>query len=288
MTLKLTHARKPLSWAILPENLRSDLGDQAELLSLGKSYLENPIHPLIAAPDGTMIDGSRRVLALRMLGESEADFAITDEVPNDELIRDIQFDTARQRRGLSDYDVWKHAEKKTAVHPEWTRKQLAERLYVDTWDLTRILAASDCPAEAQEAFKEGRIGKSAMYVISKGKDEAEKLALFAASVRGETRDQLERTRRANAKPVSRESSSGGKPSKFRYPSTTGAIVAISGVSLDYDELIDLCKETIEALKIQRKDSVLIGTAQKVWAEQAAKRKKDEEMTGGTFHGPDEF
>ena len=162
-----TFVRKPLSWAKTDGNLRVNPGDEAELIRLGRSYKKRAVHPLIARPDGIMADGSWRVLGLRLIGETEAEFLITDEELKPEDLLEIGLATAIHRLDLTGYEKWQASEKLLSLHPGWLGKDLADFLHFDPSMVTRLLSPGKCIAEAQEALAQGKIGISDCYAFSK-------------------------------------------------------------------------------------------------------------------------
>src|SRR4029078_2212084 len=102
-----------------PNNVRRSLGTDEELIALGNSYKKRPIHPLIAKLDGTLLDGWRRVNGLLRIGESEAEFLVTDEDLRPEEIVQIGLVTAMHRQALSDAEVYQGCKKLMQLHPHW-------------------------------------------------------------------------------------------------------------------------------------------------------------------------
>jgi ParB family transcriptional regulator, chromosome partitioning protein len=239
--------RKPLSWAKAPDNVRRSLGTEEELIALGNSYKKRPIHPLIAKLDGTTLDGWRRVNGLLRIGETEAEFLVTDEdLPPEEIVQ-IGLITAMHRQSLSDSEVYQGCKKLMQLHPHWLRKDLAGALDLDPPKVTKILAVDDLIAEVQEAFLVGKFGFSVAYPISKLPAEQQASAL-AAKLNGGTRDDLERQ--------VKRTKNGTKPtvrvSRVKCSMPSGVCVtfvgAKEGLSLDdlLNTVIDLTKEIRKA------------------------------------------
>ena len=231
-----TFARKPLSWAKTQGNLRVHPGDEADLVRLGHSYKKRPVHPLIARPDGTLIDGTRRVAGLRLIGETEAEFLITDEELKPEDLLEIGLITAVHRLDLDGHTKWKACERLLSLHPGWLAKDLAEHLNFDPSMVTRLLSPGKCIAEAQQALAEGKIGISDCYALSKAPAE-EQQRLLALRLAGASRDQLESEGRKH-----RASQRAGKlavrATRVKCELGGGVSIVVAGDSLGLDEVIE--------------------------------------------------
>jgi ParB-like chromosome segregation protein Spo0J len=175
-------------------NLRVHPGDEEELKRLARSYKKRPVHPLIARPDGTMLDGTRRVLGLRLIGETEAEFLITDEELRPEDILEIQLVTAIHRAGLTGYEKWQGCVKLMQLHPQWQQVDLADFLHLTPASITYMLSPSKCLPVIQEALKAERITLTDCYTMSKVSD-PEQHDMLAAKLNGAKPDELRRQAR---------------------------------------------------------------------------------------------
>jgi ParB-like chromosome segregation protein Spo0J len=238
-----TFARKPLSWAKTEGNPRVHPGDEAELLRLGQSYKKRPVHPLIARPDGTVIDGNRRMIGLKLIGETEAEFLITDEDLKPEDLLEIGLITAIHRLDLTGFEKWQASEKLLALHPGWLGKELADYLNFDPSMVTRLLSPGKCIAEAQEALAQGKIGISDCYALSKVAA-AEQARLLALRLSGASRDQLESEGRKRRR--------GGKPAvsvnSIRCPLPSGLTVVVKGKDMSLEDAVEALAEVMKAMK----------------------------------------
>ncbi len=231
-----TFARKPLSWAKTEGNLRVNPGDENDLIRLGHSYRKRAVHPLIARPDGTVIDGTRRIKGLRLIGETEAEFLITDEELKPEDLLEIGLITAIHRQDLTGHEKWEACEKLLGLHPGWLAKNLAEHLNLDPSMVTRLLSPGKCIAEAQEALAQGKIGISDCYALSKAPAE-EQPRLLAMRLAGASRDQLEsegRKQRASQ----RVGTPAVRTSRVKCELGGGVSILIAGDNLGLDEVIE--------------------------------------------------
>jgi ParB family transcriptional regulator, chromosome partitioning protein len=249
--------RKPLAWAKLDVNVRGVPRDQEELRRLGESYKKRPIHPLIAKLDGLMVDGTRRVIGLRLIGETEAEFLITDEDLKPEDIIEIGLITAMHRADLTGYEKWQGCLKLLERHPEWQNKDLAAHLDIDPSMVPRLMAASNTVPAVQEAYKTLGVNQAQVYAISKENPE-QQLTMLAAALGGTGRDKL-----ASAGRKARNSNGGGtlKLARVKAPLPSGIEVVISGKELGLDEVIEALGEVLKEAK-KANDS---GLDVKTWA-----------------------
>ncbi len=234
-------ARKPLSWAKTEQNIRISTGSEEELRRLAQSYKKRPIHPLIARADGTMIDGTRRVLGLRLIGETEAEFLITDEELTHGQILEIQLESALHRQGLSGYEQFHGYAAWLRQNPGATAKELAERMKLDAGHLSRVLSLSKCIPVVQEAAEAGRIGVSDWYAMSKVPPQ-EQHTLLAMKLSGaiKGREALEST--------GRKARNGHVPA-VRIPKIAipigGARLVLSGKDLDMSAVVALLADCLK-------------------------------------------
>jgi hypothetical protein len=259
--------KKPLHWAKAPNNVRQNLGTEEELIALGNSYKKRPIHPLIAKQDGTMVDGWRRVNALLQIGETEAEFLVTDENLRPEEIVQIGLVSAMHRQALSDAEIYQGCKRLMQLYPHWLRKDLAVALDLDPPMVTKILSVDDLIVQAQKAFLAGKFGFSVAYPISKLPAE-EQLAALTAKLNGGTRDELvrqvKRVRNGNKPTV--------KASRIRIELASGVTVTLAakGSSLDLDQAIEAASEAHKLMKHGQQQGLTAKTIQKVSADRAAR------------------
>jgi hypothetical protein len=255
----------PLTWAKVNGNLRENPGEEEELKRLARSYKKRPVHPLITRPDGTMLDGTRRVLGLRLIGETEADFLITDEDLRPEDILEIQLVTAIHRAGLTGHEKWQGGLRLMQLHPEWQHIDLANFLDITPASVTHMLSPSKCLTAIQEALKAGRITLSDCYTMSKA-SEAEQHGLLAAKLGGATRDELERR--------GRKARNAGKPTvkapriKIELPSGVTVTFAAKNTALDLDQAIEAASEAHKVMKKGQEQGLTAKTIQKVSTDRA--------------------
>lgn len=224
-----------------PGNPRKSAGAE-ELRELHDSLCKKQIVPLLARPDGTIIDGWRRWCAAKLDGNPERlDVIITDEPLTPARIKEIQLVTALHRADLKPIEQYVGCRDWLALNPGATARDLAARINRDASMVGRILSLSMCAPSVQKAAAEGKLGPSAWYEISKVPEEAEQQALLAAKLAGASRDQIGRQGRRlrnGEKPVARVN-------RLTIPLGQGNSVTIAGSKLALDDAIELLQETLK-------------------------------------------
>jgi ParB/RepB/Spo0J family partition protein len=252
-----------------PGNPRKS-ADPEDLRELHDSLSNKQIHPLLAKPDGSIIDGWRRWCAANLYGGPERlDVIITDEPLTPAQIKEIQLVTSLHRVDLRPWEQYVGCRDWLALNPGATAKDLAARIQRDPSTLVRILSLSRCVPSVQQAAAEGKLGPSAWYAIAKMPPE-EQEALLAAKLAGTSRDQLERRGRK----LRSVEAQGVKVRRLKIPLGHGRSVTIAGSNLAIDDAIEVLQDT---LKFARKaqSECLDG---RTWV-QVMKQKFKEEPAG---------
>jgi ParB/RepB/Spo0J family partition protein len=237
-------ATKPLNWLKPDPKQPRKFFDEAELNRLGDDMLARGVLvPLLARPDGTLIDGERRWRAAQAKGIKELPVIVTEKPLSDKEVRGIQLATAFHRADLSGYERWTASSELMCMNPGWQMKDLAEFLHLDASMVTRLLSPSQCIPAVQEALKEGKLGISDCYAISK-LPEAEQAALLAMKLSGASRDAIEQ--------AARKKRNGNAPAirvaRIKCPVAGGAVVQISGEGISLNDAIEAAQEWIKEAK----------------------------------------
>jgi len=224
-----------------PGNPRKSLNAE-ELRELHDSLGKKQLVPLLAKPDGTILDGWRRWCAAMLDGKPEhLDVLITDERLTPAQIREIQLVTALHRADLKPYEQFLGYRDLLAFNPGATAKDLAGKIHRDPSMLVRILSLSKCIQPVQQAAAEGKLGPSEWYAISKV-PEAEQQAMLAAKLAGESRDQLEKRGRK----LRNGEAHGIKVNRLKIPlGSQGRSVTIAGSNLSIEDCIEILMETLK-------------------------------------------
>lgn len=253
---------KPLSWFKTNPQVRKAF-DEAELRLLGESLRHKQLQPVLAKPDGTIIAGERRYRAAKLVDLPSLMVILTDEPLTDSEVRAIQLTENIHRADLTGYEKWQACKELLELNPGWQGKDLAEHLHLDPSSVTRLLSPSKCIVEVQEALRDGRIGISDAYALSKLPPE-DQPGLLALKLSGGSRDALEQ--------AGRKKRAGNAPA-VRVPSIKIALandvsVVVKGEAIDLEQGIEALKDAIKAMSKARDNGLDAKTAQLVWKDMA--------------------
>jgi ParB/RepB/Spo0J family partition protein len=247
-----------------PKNPRTS-ADERDLDHLGDDMVARGVLvPLLAKPDGTIIDGWRRWLAAGRKGIKELPVIITDKPEHE--IKGIQLATVFHRADLTGHEKWLACAELMCMNPGWQLKDLAEFLHLGASAITKLLSPSKCSVAWQQALAAGRVGISDCYAAS-SLPEADQAALLALKLSGASRDDIVH--------AGRKSRSGGTPSvkvtrvKCQLPS--GVCIVASGQGLSLDDLIESLGEAQREAKKAREQGLDARTFQSVMKDKSKKR-----------------
>jgi len=215
--------------------------DNDELTALGESLKKKQHVPVLARSDGTIIDGHRRWLAAKRVGLAQLDVIVTDEPMTPAQIKVIQLVTALHRADLKPYEQFRGCIDWLALNPGCTAKDLAARIDRDPSMVGRILSLAKCIQAVQQAAADGKLGPSQWYEISKTVAEAEQQAMLAATLAGESREQLVRRGRK----LRNGEAHGEKVNRLQIPLGGSRSVTIAGSNLSLDDGIEMLQETLK-------------------------------------------
>ena len=253
---------KPLSWFETNQQVRKTF-DEADLRLLGESLRHKQLQPVLAKPDGTIIAGERRYRAAKLVDLPNLMVIVTEEPLTDAEVRAIQLTENIHRADLTGHEKWQACKELLELNPGWQGKDLAEHLHLDPSSVTRLLSPSKCIVEAQEALRDGKIGISDAYALSKLPPE-DQPGLLALKLSGGSRDALEQ--------AGRKKRAGNAPA-VRVPSIKVALandvsVVVKGEAIDLEQGIEALKDAIKAMSKARDNGLDAKTAQTVWRDMA--------------------
>lgn len=254
---------KPIGWFKPDVGQARQTYDESELRLLGGSLRERQLQPVLARPDGTIIAGNRRYRAAALVGLESLQVIIVDGELTTAQVRGIQLTENIHRSDLTPYEKWQACKELLELNG-WQGKELAEHLHLDPSTVTRLLSPSRAIPEAQEALREGKLGISDIYAISKLPPE-DQSGLLALKLSGATRDMLEqqgRKKRASAAPAVRAS-------KIKVPLVTGQVVTVAGDEISLEEAIEAASEAVKQMKQAVAKGLNAKTAMNVWKDIAA-------------------
>jgi ParB/RepB/Spo0J family partition protein len=214
-----------------------------ELRELRDSLCKKQWVPLLAKPDGVIIDGWRRWSAAKLDGKPERlDVIITDEPLAPAQIKEIQLVTSLHRADLKPYEQFVGCRDWLALNPGASAKDLAVKIDRDPSMLVRILSLSKCIPPVLQAAADGKLGPSEWYAIAKAPTEAEQQAMLAAKLAGASRDQLEQRNRKHRN----GDAHGIRVNRLKIPlGPQGRSVTIAGSNLSLDDAIEILQETLK-------------------------------------------
>lgn len=240
---------------------------EADDRQLGESMkAHGQLQPVGAKPDGTLLWGHRRLRAALLVGLKDLQVIITDRQLSDTEIRLIQLTENMHRVDLTGHEKWLACAELMCMNPRWQLKDLAEHLHLDPSMLTRLLSPSKCIEAAQDALRDGKIGISDCYAISKV-PESEQAGLLAMKLSGATRDAIEHAGRSNRA----RNAPAVKLSRVKCPLASGVLIVASGEGLSLDDLIEALAEAQKEARRAREQGLDAKTFQAVMRDRAKAR-----------------
>lgn len=240
---------KPKDIVVNPQVRKaSDSKAQEELNASVRTY--GILQPLLVMISGVLLAGHRRLIAALAAGLETVPVIITDRILSDSEIRLIQLTENMQRADLSGHEKWQGCSELMGMNPQWQMKDLALHLHLDPSMVTRLLSPGKCIAAAQEALRDGRIGISDCYALSK-LDPADQPAMLALKLSGASRDSIEaagRKARTAGTPAARVA-------KVRCDLPGNISVVVSGKGVSLDQAIEALAEAHKAAKKAQADGL---------------------------------
>ena len=256
---------KPVGWFKFdPNQPRKDFNEEDDR-RLGDSLkTHGQIQPVVARPDGTILCGERRVRAARLVGLTELTVIISDQKLTDSEIRMRQVAENVHRADLTGWEKYVAYYELLTLNPGWQQKDLADYLHLDPASVSRLLSASKCSKDWQDAFRDGKVTISDIYAASKLPIE-DQAGLLALKLTGASRDDLERAgrrKRAGA-------TSAARSSKIKVPLVSGAVVTVSGDEISLDDAIEAAGEAVKQMKAALAKGITAKSAMAYWKDVAA-------------------
>jgi ParB family chromosome partitioning protein len=232
---------KPIAWFKPdPKNPRQN-SDPEALDRLGDDLKTRGVKvPLIALPDGTLIDGHRRWEAAKRKGLTELP-VIVSATMDATAVRGTQLATAIHREDLCVWDRYQACMEILQLNATWQQADLAKFLNMTPGAITKLLAPSRCSTAWQEALKAGQVGLGDCYAVC-NLSAAEQDRLLSLKLAGVSRDGLLQAVRKPKTPAK------GKQTKFQWRSEGGVSICASGRELTLPVLIDQLGATLREAK----------------------------------------
>lgn len=215
--------------------------DEGELDRLGDDMLARGVLiPLLILACGTIIDGERRWRAAQRKGIKELPVIIIDKAVSETELAAIQFATVFHKVDLEAHDKCQALLRFKDAHPDWQLKELAEFLHIEPSTVTKLLSPSKCSLAWQDALKDGKVGISDCYAVSK-LPESEQAQLLALKLSGASRDAIEHAARKSRNGQAQQV----RLSRVKIAMPQNASVVISGTDLSMSEVVELLTETLK-------------------------------------------
>lgn len=216
-----------------------------ELNSLAMSIVDlGQLQPVIVYSEAgkyCLVDGHRRVAAIRQIGRTDVNALVLDEKPDADTLLLTQLAANCLRVNL------KPTEKALAFQRlkdsrGWTNVQLAKAMHISKSTVTQVLSYLSLPGEVKEKLDSGELPGSTAYAISRAKDDDFAEKLIAKAVNGDLkRDDAVR-------------SVSGKAAKVRstFRMETCVVSIVTGERLELPEVVavlqQLARECSKAAK----------------------------------------
>lgn len=225
-----------------------------------------PIRVQAAPPDFIVVDGERRVRAVRTLGWKciaaivESTKLSESDVVQRQLIANIQ------REDLSPLEKAKAISRLMAL-ANCPASEASSKLGLTPSTTTRLLSLLSLPDELQQQVSSGEITPSAAYELAKIEDPvlqsqfAKELASGAM-----TRDRLAGARKAARKPQDVKPMTA--PGRFMAVLGTGRTVTVAGNGLDLESFISTLEEILSRARKARSTGIALPTFMKLLRDQA--------------------
>ncbi|MGH7169981.1 MAG: ParB/RepB/Spo0J family partition protein [Gemmataceae bacterium] len=238
--------------------------DPEKIRHQGEDMLANgQLQAVGATEDGRMIFGHGRWLAAKAVGIKTLEVKLFPASLSDTRFKLIRAAENLQRKELTGYQKWLLCADLISGNAAWQMKELAEHLHLDPSMVTRLLSPSKCIEAVQNALRDGKIGISDCYAISKLPSD-EQAGLLALKLSGATRDQIEQAGRKSRITTT----TAVKLARVRCPLSNGATVVISGPEMSLADVIEALGQALDAAKKANKESLDVKTAEKVWKDKA--------------------
>jgi len=282
MTPKLE--RKPLAWFKRNPNQPRKEFTEDDLRRLGKSLRVRQLQPVVARSSGELLAGERRLRAAEFEGLETLLAIVTDDELSESQILQVALVENMQRADLSAHEQWVASSELMCRNNSWQMKDLADALHLTPSQVTRLLSPSKCIEAVQDALRDGKIGISAVYTISK-QPHSKQAGLLALKLSGATRDELETERRKGGTEARQ---GGGRPppekcERVRIPlavatkelKATGTVTVASspGAPISLQEAENLLREALKAVREAQGRGLGLKAAQAAWRDMATPKPK---------------
>jgi ParB family chromosome partitioning protein len=259
-----------LDLLVARRNIREEFPEDG-IKGLAESIRESGLQqPLLAWNDNgvlVLIDGERRLRALRLLGATEVQvLVLRDPVSIAEAV-ERQLACNLQR---ADLNMVERAKGISVLMKQsgMTVEGVAKKLGSSAGQITKTLSVLKLPAELQAEVVSGRLPGDSAYQLSRVED-PKRQAVLAAEVLGKrlTRDELTRKlKRIGRNDATRQNG----PSRITTMLGEGRSVTLAGKGLSLDSVIEWLEQLLARAKRAKAQSLSLETFARAMKDQAAK------------------
>lgn len=258
---------KPLDWFKPDERELARHDDPEKTRLLGENMQANgQLQACGATEDGRMIYGHGRLLAAKAVGVATLEVKIFPASLPTTQFKIIRASENLQRKDLTGFQKWILCSELLSENSDWQMRDLAAHLHLDPSMVTRLLSPSKCIEAARQALREGKIGITDCYAISK-LPEAGQAGLLAMKLSGASREDIEA---AGRKTRTAAASGSVKVSRLRCALPSGIAVQFTGEGLSLEDALEAMKDLTAELKRAIEQGLDSKTVVRVLADKAKK------------------
>jgi len=263
-TMKPVTEHRPVEWFKLDEREVARHDDPEKIRLLGEDMLANgQLQAVGATEDGRMIWGTGRGLAAKAAGIKTLEVKLYPA-----SLPDSQFKLKRaaenlQRKDLTSYQKWLLCVDLMSGNPTGQMSDLAELLHLAPPTVTKLMSPSKCIPAAQEALRDGKIGITDCYELSRVPAE-QQAELLRLKLSGTSRDGLaERVRKQK-----KQATPQVRAKRIVCQLVSGVSITVAGAELSLDDMIESMAEAQKEAKKARDQGLDARTFQAVMRDKA--------------------
>lgn len=235
--------------------------DQQQLKQLAASINDvGLLQPLIVFRNEdrlTVVDGHRRLAALRQLKQRQAAAYVLNERPDENRLLLTQLIANGQRADLSPLDT-ALAYKRLRDAKCCTNTELAAELHVSKSRVTMYLSLLRLPEDARALVNDGSLAVSSAYAIARVADNAARAKLLHDAVTGDAkRDDI--ARRASGRPA-------GKLTRVTFPVGNAEITIGTRREVDLSACVTLLEQLLRHCRKASKEQLSLPTVTSLLAD----------------------
>lgn len=243
-----------------PKQPRTSI-DKQQLVQLAASINDvGLLQPIIVFRDEdrvTVVDGHRRLAALRQLKQAQVAAFVLNERPDENRLLVTQLIANGQRADLSPLDT-ALAYKRLRDAKRCTNTELAAELHVSKSRVTMYLSLLRLPEDARALVNDGSLAVSSAYAIARVADDAAREKLLQDAVSGGARrDDI--ARRASRKPT-------GKLSRVTFPMGSARVTIGTPEEADLSACVTILQQLLRHCRKASKEQLSLQTVTSLLAD----------------------